>query len=92
MSGEILVEHRPAPAKLEVMGVYDWAEWEKEASEFPWSYETGETCYFLAGRATITPEDGEAVEVGEGDLVRFPAGLRCTWTIHEAVRKHYQLR
>ncbi len=37
----------------------------------------------------MTPDDGEPVRFGEGDLVTFPAGLSCTWEIHSPVRKHY---
>lgn len=86
---EILIEHNPSPAKLEVMGVYDWPIWTKEASNFPWQYDQQETCYLLAGEVTVTPDSGEPVKFGAGDLVIFPAGLACTWDIHEAVEKHY---
>ncbi len=87
---QILVEHNPSSAKLEVMGVYDWPVWTKEASTFPWTYDQQETCYLLEGDVTVTPEGGEPVRFGAGDLVIFPKGMRCTWEIHEAVRKHYQ--
>jgi len=86
---QILIEHNPAPAKLEVMGVFDWSIWEKEVSAFPWSYDTQETCYILEGAVVVTPDGGEAVTIGVGDLVIFPAGMSCTWEIREAVRKHY---
>lgn len=88
---EILVEHNPAPAKLEVMGVYDWPVWRKEESTFPWTYDTRETCYFLDGEVIVTPEGGEPVRMGRGDLVTFPAGLSCTWEIVKPVEKHYDL-
>jgi uncharacterized cupin superfamily protein len=86
---DILVEHNPSPAKLEVMGVYDWPTWSKEPSTFPWSYEQSETCYLLDGVAVVTPEGGEAVTIQAGDLVIFPAGMQCSWEIRETVRKHY---
>ncbi len=89
--GQITVEHNPSPAKLEVMGVYDWPIWAKEASTFPWTYDTKETCYFLEGDVIVTPEGGEPVRMGAGDLVIFPAGLSCTWEIREPVEKHYDL-
>ena len=85
----ITVEHNPSPAKLEVMGVYDWPIWSKEPSTFPWTYDRKETCYLLEGEVTVTPEDGAAVELRAGDLVSFPAGLKCTWQIHVAISKHY---
>lgn len=85
----IQVEHNPAPAKLEVMGVYDWPVWSKEQSQFPWTYDSTETCYFLEGSVTVTPDGGEPVKMGTGDLVIFPCGMSCTWDIHEDVSKHY---
>jgi uncharacterized cupin superfamily protein len=88
----ITVEHNPSPAKLDILGVEDWPEWEKEVSTFPWTYDKIEVCYLLEGRVTVTPDGGEPVEIGEGDLVNFPAGLSCTWEIHEPVRKHYMFK
>lgn len=85
----ILVERHPSPAKLEVMGVYDWPIWTKEVSTFPWSYDSRETCYFLEGDVVVTPDGGEPVQMGEGDLVIFPSGMSCTWEIRSPVKKHY---
>jgi uncharacterized protein len=87
----ITVEHDPSPAKLEVIGVYDWPVWSKETSTFPWSYDQKETCYLLEGEAIVTPDGGEPVTIAEGDLVIFDAGLSCTWEIRAAVKKHYRL-
>jgi uncharacterized cupin superfamily protein len=87
----ISVEHNVAPAKLEVMGVFDWPVWSKEVSTFDWTYDDRETCYFLAGHVIVTPRGGDPVEMGEGDLVIFPAGMQCTWEIREDVEKHYQM-
>lgn len=86
----ITVEHNPAPAKLEVLGIYDWPQWSKEISTFDWTYETDETCYLLAGEVLVTPENSPPVLLRRGDLVVFPAGLSCTWEIRQAVRKHYR--
>lgn len=85
----ITVEHNPSPAKLEVMGVYDWPIWSKEVSTFLWTYDQKETCYLLEGEVIVTPEGGQPVELQQGDLVVFPAGMQCTWDIRVAVRKHY---
>jgi uncharacterized cupin superfamily protein len=85
----ILIEHGASPAKLEVMGVFDWPIWEKGESTFPWTYDKRETCYFLEGQVIVRPEGGEPVEMGEGDLVTFPKGMSCTWEIRSAVSKHY---
>jgi uncharacterized cupin superfamily protein len=88
---QILVEQHASSMKLEVMGVYDWTIWEKEVSEFPWTYEMTETCYFVEGEVIVTPDGGEPVKMGRGDLVIFPKGMSCTWKILEAVEKHYNL-
>lgn len=82
---------QPSQAELEELGVLDWPVWEKEASRFPWTYDEKEVCYVVAGRVTVEPEDDEPVTFGAGDLVTFPAGMNCTWDIHEGVRKHFRL-
>jgi len=85
---EIMVK-KPSPEELEKMGVFSWPIWEKEVSSFPWHYGEKETCYLLEGRVKVEPKGGSAVEFGKGDLVVFPAGMSCTWTIYEKVKKHY---
>ena len=86
---EIKIERQADASTLEAQGVFNWPVWGKEASVFPWTYDSAETCYFLAGDVTVTPEGGEPVQMGKGDLVTFPAGMSCTWEIREAVEKHY---
>ena len=88
--GRIKVERGAAPERLEGLGVFNWPIWTKEASEFPWTYDEPETCYFLEGEVTVTGADGETASVGQGDLVTFPAGLSCTWKISRDVKKHYR--
>lgn len=85
----IKIESKPTQARLEELGVTSWGIWEKEESTFPWTYDMNETCYFLEGDVTVTPDNGEAVTVGKGDLVTFPQGMSCTWEIRSAVKKHY---
>ena len=72
------------------LGVREWPVWACEISSFPWHYDQRETCLLLEGDVTVTPDDGEPVRFGAGDLVEFPAGLSCTWQVHQPVRKHYQ--
>ena len=91
-SASIHFERNPSPAKLEVLGVYDWPIWRKEASTFPWRYSEPETCYVLRGRFIVTPDGGEPIEFRRGDLISFPVGLSCSWKILEAVEKHYDFR
>ena len=88
---KIKVEHNPDQEKLEKQGIFDWPIWQKEESEFPWSYDQKETCYFLEGDVVVTPENGEPVKMGKGDLVTFPAGMQCTWKINNKVKKHYTM-
>lgn len=87
---EISVERAPSQDRLVSLGVFDWPIWTKEASTFPWTYDEAETCYFLEGDVVVTPEGASPVQVGKGDLVTFPAGMRCTWKIRLPVKKHYQ--
>lgn len=85
----IKVERQANEERLKQLGVYSWPIWTKESSEFPWTYDAEETCYFLEGDVVVTPEGGEPVAMGRGDLVTFPAGMSCTWKIRQDVRKHY---
>jgi uncharacterized cupin superfamily protein len=87
---EIIVEHQPSQEHLEALGVTGWSIWTKEASEFPWTYDEMETCYFLEGDVWVTPVGGQAVQMGKGDLVTFPAGMSCSWKILKDVKKHYR--
>ena len=72
----IKVERRPSPERLKDLGVNQWPIWTKEVSEFPWTYDEPETCYFLEGEVTVTGEDGETATSGPrrpGDL----SGTAC---------------
>jgi uncharacterized cupin superfamily protein len=60
----------------------------KEESEFPWTYDSMESCYFIEGDVTVVTDEGE-VSMGKGDYVEFPKGLNCTWQIKQRVRKYY---
>jgi uncharacterized protein len=84
------VKRSPDRSQLDRLGVFSWPTWSKEPSVFPWTYDEPETCYFLAGDVIVTPEDGEPVRVGTGDLVTFPSGMSCTWQVLSQVRKHYR--
>ena len=86
----ISVTSQPSPEQLEQLGVFSWSIWSKEVSEFPWTYDEAETCYFLAGDVIVTPDGGNPVKMGQGDLVTFPAGMSCTWKINQDVKKHYK--
>lgn len=87
---EINIERKPNHERLQELGISNWPIWTKEASEFPWTYDEQETCYFLEGDVVVTPDGGEPVQMGKGDFVTFPKGMSCTWKIKKNVRKHYQ--
>lgn len=86
---EIKIIHQPDDNTLESLGVTQWPIWSKESSDFPWHYDATETCYFIEGEVIVTPEGGEAVKMGKGDLVTFPQGMDCRWQILSDVKKHY---
>jgi len=87
--GKIEIDRGPSEDALTRQGVFDWPIWTKEVSTFPWTYDSSETCYLLEGEVLVTPDDGDAVRIVEGDLVTFPAGMSCTWDVRRPVRKHY---
>ena len=81
----------PCPqSTINELGIRQWPIWSCEPSTFPWTYDEQETCLLVEGDVTVTPDGGEPVRFGAGDLVVFPAGLSCTWEVHQAVRKHYR--
>lgn len=83
MSINLRLEH------LNELGVFKWGISKKEVSKFPWTYDSQETCYLLESDVLVTPDDGQPVQMGEGDLVTLPAGMSCTWEITSKVKKHY---
>ena len=78
------------PETIETLAILSWPIWSCDASTFPWHYNQREQCLILEGEVTVTPEEGEPVRFGAGDFVEFPAGMSCTWQVHQAVRKHYR--
>jgi uncharacterized protein len=85
----IKIDRHPSQDQLNQLSIFNWPIWTKEVSEFPWTYDRVETCYFLEGNVVVTPDGGQPVEMGKGDLVTFPKGLSCTWRICRNVKKHY---
>ncbi len=81
---------KPTDQELESLGAKSWPIWTCQPSTFDWQYDQPEVCYLLEGKVTVSTSDGQ-VDFGAGDLVSFPAGLKCTWQVVEAVRKHYRL-
>ncbi|MCW2918695.1 MAG: hypothetical protein JWN52_6763 [Actinomycetia bacterium] len=53
--------------------------------------ETDEVFVVLDGRATIEIKGGPTLEVGPGDVCVFDQGAETVWTVHETLRKVYQI-
>jgi uncharacterized cupin superfamily protein len=69
-----------------------WTKWDsKNKKKFPYNYTTEERVLILSGSATLTPEDGEPIKVGEGDAVTFHKGFKCKWEITKRMKKYYAL-
>lgn len=87
----VKIERKPSEDRLAELGVRSWSKWGCPASEFPWTYQGTETCYLLKGKVKVTPKGStESVDFRAGDLVVFPDGMECTWSVSEAVDKHYK--
>ncbi len=87
---KIIVEKNPSETRLNELGIKKCPTWSKEPSTFPWSYSEQEVAYILEGDVTVTPDDGDPVSFGAGDLVTFKEGLSCTWRVKKALKKHYR--
>jgi uncharacterized protein len=83
-------KEKPDEEKLSQLGIDTWSPWQCEPSTFPWEYDERETAYVFEGKVTVKTDDGEIVRIEPGDLVTFPKGLKCTWTVHETIRKVYR--
>lgn len=85
---EIIVK-KPTQEELDSLGIKSWATWECEKSTFDWMYSDKETAYLYEGKVNVKTSEGE-ISFQAGDLVVFPKGLSCTWTVEEPVRKVYK--
>ena len=45
----------------------------------------------LSGRATIAVDGGPTFDIGPGDVCIWDGGERTIWTVHETLRKVYQI-
>ncbi|MFN9934499.1 MAG: cupin domain-containing protein, partial [Cyanobacteriota bacterium] len=61
-----------------------------EVSIFPLTHDEQEPCLLLEGDVAGTPDGGEPVRFGAGDLVVFQQGLNGTWEVHAPVRKRFR--
>ncbi len=81
---------KPSKAELEKLGTDRWNPWEHGPGSFDWEYDEDETFYVLEGKVRVETASG-AVEFGKGDLVTFPKGTKCSWTVIETIRKRYRM-
>lgn len=84
---QIIIRH-PSPDELQQLEIDSWSPWSCEPSTFDWEYPEEETAYVFEGQVTVQ-YDGGNTEIKAGDLVTFPKGLKCVWTVHETIRKVY---
>jgi uncharacterized cupin superfamily protein len=69
---EIEMVSQPDNEFLEKKGVFSWGTWGCGASKLPWSYDSNESCYLLAGQVTVTPtDDREPATFGKEISSRF---------------------
>lgn len=79
---------KPSQDELADLGTSGWSSWSCEPSTFDWEYPEEEIAYVHEGRVTVEHDDGKT-EIQAGDLVTFPKGMKCVWTVHETIRKVY---
>jgi uncharacterized protein len=79
----------PTPKDLKDIDFPSWGTWECPVSNFPWHYDQKETCYITEGHVIVETKD-QKVEFKKGDMVFFPKGLSCKWTVLEPVKKYYR--
>ena len=53
--------------------------------------EADELFVVVSGRATVEVAGGDTLEIGPGDACVLREGDRTTWTVHETLRKAYQI-
>ena len=79
------------PDEKEMAEFENYPVWECGPSTFNWYYDSGETCLVSEGEATVA-YDGGSASFAAGDLVVFPKGLACVWTVRKTIKKHYMLK
>jgi uncharacterized cupin superfamily protein len=87
---EIIITH-PSKDELDKLGIAKWSSWDCDPSEFDWQYPNKETAYVFKGKVVVTSADESKVEIGPGDLVIFPKGLKCHWKVIERIEKVYKM-
>ena len=68
-----------------------WPIWSCGVSKFDWEYADEEHCFIIEGKVTVVTSDG-SINIGPGDYVVFPKGLKCKWDVHNSIKKHYTFK
>ena len=66
--------------------------WEATPGTFHATYDGFEFVHLLAGKLTITPDNGEPVTLKAGDAFVVEPDFKGTWQVEETVRKHFTAR
>ena len=80
---------RGAKMTLPLPGAPDAGVWECTPGRYRRQIRSAELMHILAGDATFTPDSGEPITLGAGDLYFFEAETLGTWEIRSALRKVY---
>ncbi|XP_021748111.1 uncharacterized protein LOC110713967 [Chenopodium quinoa] len=89
----VKIDKNPPQSKLDELQVNTWSKWSGQPMKIPWTFEAEETMYLLEGKVKVSVDGQEgSFEIGGGDLVVFPNGMKITWEVLEAVTKHYHLK
>ena len=86
----ILVINPFPKSTFEELGIKKWLIWTGELSSFDRTFEDKATFLLLEGEVKVTPEWGQPIKFGKGDLFIFPSGINCRWDVHRAFLKHYR--
>lgn len=82
VSGKVLWESRDGRNSRGIWQITPGVVTDTEAEEF---------FVVVSGRATIAVQGGPTFDVGPGDACVLREGDRTTWTVHETLRKAYQI-
>lgn len=63
--------------------------WQSTPGAWRCTYEEWEYIYVHEGRAVITGDDGERLEIGPGDSFIMRPGFTGEWRVLETIRKDY---
>jgi len=92
-AAEVPAEYKATAAAWPIWDSKTHPQKPKGSGKFPFDYNgdyATERVLITAGRATLTPSDGEPpLTIGKGDAVYFHRGFKCDWHVHERMTKHY---